>query len=84
MKKPLYHKDIMRLLEERRISRREAVSHILDASRKRSNISYESVVAGKRPSRVDRADQELAEKMSRQDVREYWLEKLARNKSQGS
>ena len=74
--KLLFHKDMLRLLEERRERQGDNVGKLLDDVRKHSNRSYKSVVDGKRPNRAAKSDQQIAASMSRQGTAEYWLARI--------
>ena len=52
------------------------IKDILDNARKGTNAAYQGVVKGKRPSRKMRATQRELSQYSRQDIKEYWTEKL--------
>jgi hypothetical protein len=79
--KLIYHEDIQKMLSKRREAERrdqqKRVAGMLDQVRKSSNRQYQSVVQGKRPSRKDRHDQDIANQMSRQNLKEYWLARMA-------
>jgi hypothetical protein len=49
---------------------------ILDNARKGTNINYQSVVNGTRPSRAARSEQLSLQQMSRQDLYDYWMDRL--------
>ena len=79
--KLIYHEDVQKLLAERREAERrnqqKRVEGMLDQIRKSSNRQYQSVVQGKRPSRKDRHNQDIANQMSRGNLKEYWLTRMA-------
>ncbi len=52
------------------------INKILDNARKGTNINYQSVVKGIRPSRAARSEQLSLQQMSRQDLYEYWMKRL--------
>lgn len=72
----LTHQDVMRLLAKKRAEQGDDIRQLLVNSRKGTSSAYQAVVNGSRPRRSDRADQELAEQMSRQDLKQFWLEKM--------
>ena len=74
--KLLFHKDMLRLLGKRRDRTADDVGKLLDGVRKHSNSRYKAVVEGKRPSRRERGDQEIAASMSRQDAAAYWMARI--------
>lgn len=53
------------------------INKILDNARKGTNINYQSVVKGVRPSRAARSEQLLLQQMSRQELYDYWVKRLA-------
>ena len=71
--KLLWHEDVMKLLRK---AKKKRVSALLDSLRKSSNSNYQAVVKGKRPSRADKKDQEVASKLSRENSRLYWQARL--------
>ena len=79
--KLIYHEDVQKMLAERRAAewryQQKRVEGMLDQIRKSSNRQYQSVVQGKRPSRKDRHNQDIANQMSRQNLKEYWLARMA-------
>ena len=78
--KLIYHEDVQKMLAERREAGRrnqqKRVEGMLDQIRKSSNRQYQSVVQGKRPSRKDRHNQDIANQMSRGNLKEYWLARM--------
>ena len=77
----LSHQDVKKLLAEHRekesLEQQRRVAGMLDQIRKSSNRQYQSVVQGKRPSRKDRHNQDIANQMSRGNLKEYWLARMA-------
>jgi hypothetical protein len=77
----LSHQDVKKLLAEHREKesqdQQKRVAGMLDQVRKSSNRQYQSVVQGKRPSRKDRHNQDIANQMSRGNLKEYWLARMA-------
>ena len=72
----LTHQDIMRMLAKKRAEQGDDIRQLLVNSRKGTSSAYQAVVSGTRPRRSARADQELAENMSRQNLKQFWLEKM--------
>jgi len=52
------------------------INKILDNARKGTNVNYQAVVKGIRPSRAARSEQLSLQQMSRQDLYEYWMKRL--------
>ena len=77
----LSHQDVKNLLaehhEKESQDQQKRVAGMLDQIRKSSNRQYQSVVQGKRPSRKDRHNQDIANQMSRGNLKEYWLARMA-------
>ena len=74
--KLLWREDIKQLLNRRQQDQSRDVRQLLDQVRKHCNPAYKGVVQGSRPSRADKADQEIAASMSRQSAKEYWLARM--------
>ena len=52
------------------------VKDILDNARKGTNAAYQGVGKTKRPSSKMKAEQHMLSQYSRQDIKEYWTERL--------
>ncbi len=52
------------------------IDKIIDHARKGTNLNYQSVVKGVKPSRAERSEQIKLSQMSRQDRYDYWMSRL--------